>query len=46
MCQKIEHLELINKEICKEHDKKIAAMGNYMGKVIRENRILKEKTWY
>ena len=41
--EKIEHLELINKEICNESDNKIAAMGKYMGKVIRENIQLKRK---
>merc|ERR1712030_36319 len=41
--EKIENLELINKEICNESDKKIAAMGEDMAKVIRENKQLKTK---
>ena len=39
--EKIENLELINKEICNQSDDKIAAMGKDMGKVIRENKHLK-----
>ena len=39
--EKIEQLELINKEICNESDDKIAAMGKDMAKVIRENKQLK-----
>ena len=41
--EKIENLELINKEICNESDDKIAAMGKDMAKVIRENKQLKRK---
>ena len=41
--EKIEHLELINKEICNGSDDKIAAMGKDMAKVIRENKQLKRK---
>ena len=41
--EKIEQLELINKEICNESDDKIAAMGKDMAKVIRENKQLKRK---
>merc|ERR1711888_282962 len=39
--EKIEQLELINKENCNESDDKIAAMGKDMAKVIRENKQLK-----
>ena len=41
--EQIEHLELINKEICNEHDDKIAAMGKDMGKVIRNFEDLQGK---
>ena len=39
--QKIQDLELLNEEICKEFDDKIGAMGKDMGKVIRKNKHLK-----
>ena len=41
--KKIQDLELLNEEICKEFDDKIAAMGKDMGKVIRKNKHLKRK---
>ena len=41
--QKIQDLELLNEEICKEFDDKIGAMGKDMGKVIRKNKHLKRK---
>ena len=41
--EKIEQLELINKEICNESDDKIAAMGKDIAKVISENKQLKRK---
>ena len=43
--EKIENLELINKEICNQSDDKIAAMGKDMGKVIRENKHLKRNSF-
>ena len=42
--EKIEHLELMNEDICKDRDEKIGAMGKDMGKVIHRYKRLKRKS--